>query len=73
MEMVAKGIAAREERLRLKAKNEGVPYKAEAPLNTYQAVRSGLWRELTNEDKKEWEAKGKAMPSSKGLIPSEDE
>lgn len=70
---VAKGLAARDERLRLKAKNEGQKYKAEAPLNAYHAVRSGLWRELTKEERAEWEAKGKSTPSEKKLIPAVDE
>ena len=65
-------MVARGGRLRLRAKNEGVPYKAESHLNSYQAVRSGLWKELPLEERQEWEAKGKKKSNENRLVPSND-
>lgn len=72
-EEVSKGLSAREERLRRQAQNEEVPYKAEAPLNAYHAVRCGLWKELTKEEREDWESKGKQISSEKKLLPVADE
>ena len=47
-------------------------YKAEAPVNSYQAVHPGLWKELSSSEKKDWEEKGEIAPQSSGLVPTED-
>jgi hypothetical protein len=68
---VALNLAAREAKLRTKAKNQGVPFKPENPLNAYHSVRTGMWRELSAEKRAEWEALGKASKQRKDVL-SED-
>ena len=64
------GVKARRDKRAARAEREGVPVKPELKVTSYQMVRSGLWRELPEKARRQWEEAGRKLKTKPFL--SED-